>query len=391
MCSRLELILSVMNRSVPLSSPDPTETLFAGRDFDDGRTDLAWCLHKPHGSWVIRAFGYGLRKVLRRTTSRVSFDASSFERALTQIPDSHLCVLAPTHRSYFDFLLLSYLIFERPELGIGLPHIAAAEEFSRIPVVSSILRQAGAFFVKRGQGRKCEELTRELHRVVRAEESLLFFIEGKRSRDRVQLPPKRGLLRGLQATGQPISVLPIGISYERLPEELSLERELLRGEKNKMTLGALFAWLTRAFKNRIALGRIHFQAGPPLDLLEDTDVPLLAERISDAQVRATTITDYHLRVFLQEHHELGLELSWLRAQVERRGRRVLSSDLPLPGEISPFLSRTLMNQWSPVFLSCGLEEPPASRISTLDPRLTRLLSVLQTKTHEPELERRKSA
>ena len=36
------------------------------------------------------------------------------------MPPGHSLVLAPSHRSYFDFLLSSYLCFQHPELGIRL-------------------------------------------------------------------------------------------------------------------------------------------------------------------------------------------------------------------------------------------------------------------------------
>ena len=57
-------------------------------------------------------------------------------------------VIIPTHRSYIDFLIMSYVFFG---YGIKVPHIAAAEDFLNMAVVHILLRKSGAFFIKRNQ------------------------------------------------------------------------------------------------------------------------------------------------------------------------------------------------------------------------------------------------
>ena len=57
-------------------------------------------------------------------------------------------IIIPTHRSYVDFLIMGYVFFG---FGIKLPHIAAAEDFLNMAVVHILLRQSGAFFIKRNQ------------------------------------------------------------------------------------------------------------------------------------------------------------------------------------------------------------------------------------------------
>ena len=120
-----------------------------------------------------------------------------------------------------------------------VPQIAAAEEFSRIPLVTPILTRAGAFYVRRGVGKALPEVREELARVVERHPALMFFIEGQRSRGRHVLPPKRGLLRALQGTGRPSALIPIAISYERIPEESAFERELSGGRRSAMSLEAI--------------------------------------------------------------------------------------------------------------------------------------------------------
>ena len=61
---------------------------------------------------------------------------TNFERARDAAPADTAWVLAPSHRSYLDFVLCSFLPFARPDLKIALPHIAAAKEFSALSDIS---------------------------------------------------------------------------------------------------------------------------------------------------------------------------------------------------------------------------------------------------------------
>ena len=63
-------------------------------------------------------------------------------------------IILPTHRSYVDFLIISYVFFG---YGIKCPHIAAAEDFLGMAFVHILLRKSGAFFIKRNQ-QKYKEL-----------------------------------------------------------------------------------------------------------------------------------------------------------------------------------------------------------------------------------------
>ncbi len=54
-------------------------------------------------------------------------------------------VYTPCHRSHIDYLLLSYVIFNR---GLMVPHIAAGINLN-LPVVGQIMRGAGAYFIRR--------------------------------------------------------------------------------------------------------------------------------------------------------------------------------------------------------------------------------------------------
>ena len=55
-------------------------------------------------------------------------------------------VLVPSHRSYLDFLLVSYIMFH---LKLRVPHICAGEDFLGVKFVHRLLRRSGAFYMRR--------------------------------------------------------------------------------------------------------------------------------------------------------------------------------------------------------------------------------------------------
>ena len=359
--------IDIVNRGMfkHLLRKSDTELSLAGRDHEEVWGDIGWARKRNGGSPVIRTLGVALRKALRLCTSRVTYDRTSFERALAAIPPGHLYVLAPSHRSYFDFLLSSYLCFTHPDLGLPVPQIAAAEEFSRIPLVTPILSRAGAFYVRRGVGKALPEVREELGRVVDRHPSLMFFIEGQRSRGRHVLPPKRGLLRALQGTARPSALIPIAISYERIPEESAFERELRGGRRSAMSLEAILRWLLALSRGQVDLGRVHIACGEPQFLTETSDVQQLARDVAGELQRKTVVTSFHLRTFLAHGYEPAaggdapaLDEAWLRQAIEQRGGRVLESDMAVPSEASQSLIQSLQNQWMHWFYADALAHFP---------------------------------
>jgi len=240
--------------------------------------------------------------------------------------------------------------FQHPELGIAVPHVAAADDFQRIPVVGRVLRSARAFYIPRGRGRQVAEVNEQLERLAAAEGSLMFFIEGQRSRSRLVIAPKRGLLRGLQATGQTFTILPVAMAYDRVPEAAALEKELAGADKPPMSLQAIVRWLGELGRGRVALGRVHIGCGEPLVLDGTTDVRALSQRIVAQQQAHTAVSRFHLRSFLGAADFVGIEgamdvdEAWLAAAIEARGGRVLASSLAMP-EPTPALAHSLRNQW----------------------------------------------
>src|SRR5688572_2962123 len=312
-------------------------------------TDLRWALKQPAGNATTRAFAYVIRKALRAGGAEITFNETEIKAALREVRPDDLVILAPSHRSYLDFLITSLLCFAHPGLGLKLPRVAATDDFARIPIVGRLLEGAGAFYIKRGIGAPDPELTRHISRLVESGQSLEFYPEGTRSRSRRFLAPKRGILRALQQSGRPAIVLPLSISYDRIAEEEGFLRELERGIKHKSGLSPLLKWTRKLIKGGVKLGRIHISAGSPLRIDADTDIKVVSNAIVAELQRHSTVTSFHIRVFCEQNERAGIDAAALRTAIIRRGGVIIESKLGDEQQVSPLLRRTYDAQWMHLF------------------------------------------
>lgn len=332
-----------------LSRKDEREMTLAGREHSDGKSDALWAAHAPDGNWAIRGGAYTLRKALRRMADSVTFDRPSFERAGRMANDDTLFVIVPTHRSYMDFLVCSYLFFARADLGIPIPHIAAAEEFSRIPILGWLFQQTQAFYIKRGVGREDPDLNRKIQELVQRRQTLEFFIEGTRSRSRQFMKPRRGLLRAIQQTGQRSVLLPVAITYDRVPEEQSFLRELQGEGKPSMQLRKLILWTGKLLAGTVDIGRVHVVCGEPIEMDTDADVQTVAVEVMAQLQGHTAATMHHLRCFLARNPIPGVDAEALRDALRARGGMVLDSKLRGEHAVSSEIERTMRYHWMHLF------------------------------------------
>jgi 1-acyl-sn-glycerol-3-phosphate acyltransferase len=339
----VELVCRGVHRHVLRA--DHTQSVLAGARQPGHGGDLAWALRQPRGNPWVRMASWAVAKVLRRTLDQVTVDVASFERARRSAPPGTPLVLVATHRSYLDFVLVSYLAFARPELGLPIPHVAATIEFGKVPVLGRVLSSLHAFYLRRGLGKEDPDLTRRVGALIARGRSLEFFIEGTRSRSREFLPPKRGLLRAIQATGRPVAILPIALSYDRVPEERTFALELAGQPKPPMRLGALLRWTRAALRGEVRLGRAHVACGAPVLLGPDDDVPQVAQAIMAHLREATVSTTYHLKAFLRHYPQPGLDEAALREAIEANGGRVLDSPLEVPDDLDPQVAWSLQHQF----------------------------------------------
>ncbi len=273
--------VTTINRGVfrHLLKGDDSEWVLAGRDHPGHDGVVRWVMNQPLGNFWIRAGSLLATKIFGRSVEAVTVDVPSFERARAAVPAGATLVLTPSHRSYLDFVLTTYLAFARPDL-LPIPHIAATMEFARIPLLGRILESMHAFYLRRGEGRD-PDLARRVHELIAGGNTLAFFIEGGRSRTGAFLAPRRGLLRCLQSTEQSCALMPIALAYERVPERDAFARELAGEPKEKMRIGALMSWAIDAWRGRVDLGRIHIACGIPVMLDATSDVHAVSHEVID--------------------------------------------------------------------------------------------------------------
>lgn len=323
-------------------------------------TDLGWSLKQPQGNGTTRVFAYVIRKAFRKAAIEITFNETEIKDAIRQIHPDDLVVLAPSHRSYLDFLVTSLLCFAHPGLGLKLPRIAASDDFQKIPVIGKLLEAAGAFYIKRGVGAPDPELTRQIAKLVEAGHSLEFYAEGTRSRSRRFLAPKRGVLRAIQQTGRPAVVVPLSITYDKVAEEEGFLRELARGTKHRTGLLPLIGWTRKLLRDEIRLGRIHIRAGTPLRIDSDTDIRTLSHDIVAELQRHISTTTFHIKAFCARHQGLGIDPNELRTAIIRRGGTVIGSPLRGEDEVPELMQRTYDSQWMHLFYADALARFPGN-------------------------------
>ena len=217
-------------------------------------------------STFLAALGAAVGWVFRRIFS--SIDVVGLE-TVAEHAKRHPIVLVPSHRSYFDFLIVSWLF-----LGNFLvpPHIYARENMAFGPF-GFLFRRAGAFFARASFD---DPLYKEVFRsyvnyLVREGFTQEFFIEGGRSRTGKSMAPRMGMLSWdvdafLQSARRDLFFVPVAITYERLVEESSMVDELGGGAKARESMLGLMR--ARNFL-RGRFGSAHLCFGKPISLADE--------------------------------------------------------------------------------------------------------------------------
>ena len=185
-------------------------------------------------------------------------------------------VYIPCHRSHIDYLLLSYVLYHN---GLTPPHIAAGRNLN-LPILGSLLRRAGAFFMRRSfQGDLVYKAVFDeyLHLMLVKGYSVEYFIEGGRSRTGRTLTPRTGMLsmtmRSQQRSpGTRIALMPVYFGYERILEGSTYLGELQGEEKKDESVWDVLPVL-RTLKDPFGEVSVNFGEPIVLDEFMDTTVP----------------------------------------------------------------------------------------------------------------------
>lgn len=195
-----------------------------------------------------------------------------FEQARAAAP-GHEIVYVPSHRSHADYLLLSYKLHVS---GVVPPHIAAGINLN-LPVLGSVLRRGGAFFMRRSFKGSALYLTifkEYMAQLIDRGVPIEYFIEGGRSRTGRLLQPKGGMLSMtlrsfLRAPRRPVLFQPVYIGYEKLMEGNAYAGELSGKPKQKESLFAILRGARKVLQQRY--GHVTLSFGEPVALSDVLD------------------------------------------------------------------------------------------------------------------------
>jgi glycerol-3-phosphate O-acyltransferase len=188
---------------------------------------------------------------------------------LQSVIDANEVVYVPCHRSHMDYLLLSYVIYQS---GYAIPHIAAGVNLN-LPVIGRIMRQGGAFFIRRsfaGNPLYTTVFTKYLGLMMARGHAIEYFIEGGRSRTGRLLQPKTGALTMtvrsfLRDPKRPVVFVPVYFGYERVVEGNTYINELSGKPKEKESVWGMLKTLP-ALRRRF--GKVHVSLGEQIRLDE---------------------------------------------------------------------------------------------------------------------------
>jgi glycerol-3-phosphate O-acyltransferase len=186
---------------------------------------------------------------------------------LHSVVEGNELVYVPCHRSHMDYLLLSYSVYMQ---GYVVPHIAAGINLN-MPVIGSILRRGGAFFLRRsfaGNTLYTMVFMKYLGLMMARGHSIEYFIEGGRSRTGRLLQPKTGMLSMtvrsfLRDPRRPLVFVPVYFGYERLVEGKTYIGELSGAPKEKESVLGMLKTIP-ALRSRY--GKVHVSIGAPINL-----------------------------------------------------------------------------------------------------------------------------
>jgi glycerol-3-phosphate O-acyltransferase len=228
---------------------------------------FAWEIAADYSNPVVRSLSFVLTGFWNRIYDGVNIHHLE---ALKQVAPGHEIVYVPCHRSHMDYLLLSYLLYQH---GVVPPHIAAGDNLN-LPIIGSVLRRGGAFFLRRsirGNALYAAVFSEYVAQLVGEGFSLEYFIEGGRSRTGRLMRPKGGMIAMtvrafLRAPRRPVVFQPVYIGYEKLIEGKSYLDELTGQPKQKETVWALMRGVIEVLRSHY--GKVTVNFGEPVRMDE---------------------------------------------------------------------------------------------------------------------------
>ncbi|XP_055613347.1 dihydroxyacetone phosphate acyltransferase [Uranotaenia lowii] len=247
---------------------------------------------------TIRTLGTILNYIFGRILSGLHVNETQLKQLKSKFGKQTVLYL-PSHRSYGDFILMSYVSFC---YNIAIPGIAAGMDFHSMAFMGTILRKTGAFYMRRSFGNDqmywtvFKEYMRQLIKAY--DRGVEFFVEGTRSRSNKALTPKIGLLSMaleplFMGEIPDVLVVPVSISYDRPLEELLFVYELLGVPKPKESTKGLLKAMSILKEN---YGSIYFEFGDPISVREylGSDLNRIQHAVNPTHIQTLTKSELSL-------------------------------------------------------------------------------------------------
>ena len=253
---------------------------------------FAWEIAADYSNPVVRSASFALTGFWNRIYDGV--DIHHLDK-LKAVAPGHEVVYVPCHRSHMDYLLLSYLLYTH---GIVPPHIVAGINLN-MPVIGSILRRGGAFFIRRsirGNALYAVVLGEYVAQLVGEGFSIEYFIEGGRSRTGRLLAPKGGMIAMtlkafLRAPRRPVVFQPVYIGYEKVIEGKSYLDELTGRPKQKETIWALIRGVFEVLRENYGKVTVNFGEPVFMDAMLAKNAPDWREQAADSDDKPAWFND----------------------------------------------------------------------------------------------------
>jgi glycerol-3-phosphate O-acyltransferase len=214
--------------------------------------------------------------------AEISVDRAQLERVAETI-GSRPVVFLISHKSMLDTMALSLVLFDA---NLPLPLTFGGINLNK-PGLGTFARRAGIIFLRRSfQDNEIYKATfrRYIDYLIEKRFSLLWALEGTRSRTGKLLPPRFGLFNYvlesiLRTRLYDVTFIPVSVAYDQITEveDYSIEQ---RGQKKKPEG---ITWPLRFLRRGRSRGQIHLRFGKGLTIRELVEPAELEAGIDDRQ------------------------------------------------------------------------------------------------------------
>jgi glycerol-3-phosphate O-acyltransferase len=221
--------------------------------------------------------------------ARINVDAAQLERIAETI-GSRPVVFLISHKSMLDTMALSLVLFEA---NLPLPLTFGGINLNK-PGLGTFARRAGIIFLRRSfQDNEIYKATfrRYIDYLIEKRFSLLWALEGTRSRTGKLLPPRFGLFNYvvesiLRTKLYDVTFIPVSVAYDQITEveDYSIEQ---RGQSKKPEG---ITWPLRFLRRGRSRGQIHLRFGEDLTIKELVEPAELDAGIDDRQKQVLVAT-----------------------------------------------------------------------------------------------------